>query len=85
MQQQITPAWSTAFQAIASSVETGIAGSSAPQHRPLAAAAPMRTPVKLPGPLAQATKSKSAGESWQSSSRSLASFIMVRLWVWPSF
>ena len=43
--------------AIASNVETPQQGSSFAQAKPLAAATPMRTPVKLPGPAATATAS----------------------------
>ena len=79
------PLWDAPKKAMASSVETPAQGSSPPQQKPLAAAAPMRTPVKLPGPLAQVTASTSFAVRSQFSKRSAASFIRVLEWVWPLF
>ena len=69
---------------MASRVETGTQGFSAPQASPLAEATPMRNPVKDPGPAATAIPSTSrrAQPLFRSMSSTMGS--RVRLWVRPA-
>ena len=66
-------------------VLTAQQGSSFPQAKPFAAATPMRTPVKEPGPAATATTSTSPGVRARVFSISWAMTIRVWLWVSPVF
>ena len=74
--------WAT-FRAMASRVETPTAGLSAAKASPLAAATPMRIPVKDPGPAATATASMSAMVSSVFFKMPSTMGIRVRLWVRP--
>ena len=85
MAQHTMPENSDACHAMASSVETPQHGISRPHAKPLAAATPMRTPVKLPGPAVQATASMSFAVSSVISSRRCADSSSVRLCVRPQF
>ncbi len=68
---------------MASSVDTAAQGFSKAQARPLAAATPMRRPVKEPGPAATAMTSISWGVSSAFCSMDSTMGISVRLWVRP--
>ena len=74
-----------AVQAMASRVETPAQGFSPGQARPLAAATPMRSPVKEPGPAATAIRSISSNAAPQLSSICSSMGIRVRLWFRPLF
>ena len=85
MAAQTSP-WNPArLQAMASRVEQPAQGSSAAQARPLAAATPMRRPVKDPGPAATAITSTWSRVSWLLASMSRTMGSRVRLWVRPLF
>ena len=68
---------------MASSVETPITGMPAPKARPLAAATPMRMPVKDPGPTATAMASQAARLRSAFFSIPSTMGMRVRLWVRP--
>ena len=70
---------------MASRVLTPTQGISRPQAKPLAAATPMRTPVKEPGPAATATAPMSFAVRLSCFNRSWAMTIRVWLWVRPVF
>ena len=72
------PMWA-AVQAMASRVDTPAQGLPSDHASPLAAATPMRSPVKEPGPAATATTSTSAGAAPQFFSRSPHMGMRVRL------
>ena len=68
-----------------SRVEQGAQGFPAPHASPFAVAAPMRKPVKEPGPMAAAITSTSARVCPLSASRFCTMGSRVRLWVRPLF
>jgi hypothetical protein len=74
--------WAT-FRAMASRVETATAGFSAAKANPLAAATPMRMPVKDPGPTdtAMASQSRTVRPVFFKIPSTMG--IRVRLWVRP--
>jgi hypothetical protein len=70
---------------MASRVETPTAGFSAAKASPLAAATPMRMPVKDPGPTATATAPQSSRRMPALARMPSTMGIRVRLWVRPVF
>ena len=72
-------------QAMDSSVEQGAQSLSSTHARPLAAATPMRSPVKDPGPAATATTSTSGSVCPLLTSILSTMGSSVRLWVRPLF
>ncbi len=85
MAAQISPPTWAHCQAMASRVEQGAQGLSPGHASPLAAATPMRTPVKDPGPAATATTSIPSRVRPVFFSRSAAMGIRVAEWVSPLF
>ena len=83
MAAQISPPMWAHCQAMDSRVEQGAQGFSPAQANPLAVAAPIRRPVKEPGPAATAITSTSSTASPQFFSRSFTMGSRVRLWVRP--
>lgn len=83
MAQMIRPSMWATFRAMASRVDTATTGFSAAKASPLAAATPMRIPVKEPGPTATATASQSRTVRPVFFSMPSTMGIKVRLWVRP--
>ena len=80
--QMSMPIWATP-QAMDSRVEQAAQGLLPGQASPLAAATPIRTPVKEPGPAATATTSTCSREAPHCSSRAAAMGSRVTEWVRP--
>ena len=83
MAQTMSPSAKATFRAMAARVDTPTVGLSAAKASPLAAATPMRMPVKEPGPTATAMAS-----IWDTVSSVFFKIpstmgISVRLWVRP--
>lgn len=85
MTAQISPSRWARHQAMDSRVEQAAQGLFPGQASPLAAATPMRRPVKEPGPAATAMSSTASKAVPQLSSRDTAMGMRVREWVRPLF